>query len=67
MKTKISAYSLLKALGITEKKIMYTLKIQSESEKKSYKKTSSCLKEISDNLSEKEGNLLRLKTNLWLN
>lgn len=60
MKTKFSAFVLLKALGITSKKISYTLKIEN-SEKGGAKKTANNLTEISETLGERDSNIAWLK------
>lgn len=59
MKTKFSAFVLMKALGLTSKKISYTLKIENR-EKKGTRKITSNLVEISESLGEKDSNILRL-------
>lgn len=60
MKTKFPANMLLKALGITNKKISYCLKTNSL-QQKTLNNTSNCLIEISELLFEKEKNIVGLK------
>lgn len=57
MKTKFSAFVLLKALGITSKKISYTLKIENR-EKKGAKRITNNLTEIAETLGERDSNIV---------
>lgn len=62
MKTKIPIYNLIKALGITNKKIIITLKnkkiIKNIQNLNKIQKTETALIKITESLTEKETNLL---------
>lgn len=63
MKTKIPIYTLLRSLGITNKKIIYSIGTKENIEKINYVKNTkvyNSLTEISELFFEKETNIMRL-------